>query len=540
MATTAVPPRDRISGHGWAALILVSLTLAISMIDRQILSILLPRVKADLGVGDAEMGLLYGTVFAVFYALFSLPLGRLADGWKRTRILAISIVGWSLMTGLGGFASTFAMLAVTRLGVGIGEASVYPAGMSLLSDLLPRNRRGLIGASFGIAIAIGLGGALWYGGAVADGWDAAYPNGGPLGLNGWHAAFAIAAIPGILLGIALLFLPEPVRGAMDGIETPPDPAPFRAAGSVFMQMLPGLVWIYFARVKAPARAWLLNIAALVVVVFAAITLTHFTDGLRATNPVALKVGTLEMDGNALQWSIVGFGLYILICWSQSLKLRDAPTHAVIFGTPTLNALVAMAVLQIVINYGVMGFSSPYIIRHFHQSAGDVGFTFGLLSMVIGIMGPVIAGPLSDFFRVRHPRGRLLLLLGSMVGTPIAAYFVYTAETLTGFYMMFVVLSIILTMWLPPLYATILDLVLPRMRGTMMAYYTLITTMLGLGTGPYMVGLISDMSGGDLGHAILSLFWLSPLIVLATLFAVIRLPSDEASLLDRARAAGEPV
>ena len=91
--------------------------------------------------------------------------------------------------------------------------------------------------------------------------------------------------------------------------------------------------------------------------------------------------------------------------------------------------------------------------------------------------------------------------------------------------------------MPPVYASIMDLVLPRMRGTMMAYYTLITTILGLGTGPYLVGLISDVTG-NLGGAILATFLVSPAIVLLTIYAVLRMPRDEASLLERARAAGE--
>jgi predicted MFS family arabinose efflux permease len=99
------------SRTAWYALTLVVLMQAMSMVDRQILSILLPRIKADLNVGDAEMGLLYGTVFALFYALFSLPLGRLADGWIRTKLLAVSLLGWSLATGLAGFAKGFSVLA---------------------------------------------------------------------------------------------------------------------------------------------------------------------------------------------------------------------------------------------------------------------------------------------------------------------------------------------------------------------------------------------------------------------------------------------
>ena len=88
MATTAdepLVPRTKVTRAGWYALFLVSSAQAMSLLDRQILSILAPAIREDLQIGDAELGLLYGTVFSLFYALFSLPLGRLADGWIRTR-----------------------------------------------------------------------------------------------------------------------------------------------------------------------------------------------------------------------------------------------------------------------------------------------------------------------------------------------------------------------------------------------------------------------------------------------------------------------
>ena len=86
----APPPVPAVNRTAWIALALVALVNAVSLLDRQILAILAPAIKADLKVGDAEMGLLYGTVFALFYALFSLPLGRLADGWVRTRLLTVA------------------------------------------------------------------------------------------------------------------------------------------------------------------------------------------------------------------------------------------------------------------------------------------------------------------------------------------------------------------------------------------------------------------------------------------------------------------
>ena len=98
----AIPPGAKY------ALAIMALTNAMSLLDRNILAILAPQIKSELNIGNAEMGLLYGTVFALFYALFSLPVGRLADGWMRTKLLAISITFLSIATGMAAFASGFA------------------------------------------------------------------------------------------------------------------------------------------------------------------------------------------------------------------------------------------------------------------------------------------------------------------------------------------------------------------------------------------------------------------------------------------------
>ena len=103
MATTVADARitapAKVSRAGWYALTLVAAAQGLSLLDRQILSILAPNIQAHLGIGPAEMGLLYGTMFALFYALFSLPLGRLADGWIRTRLLGHIRIGGSAVVG---------------------------------------------------------------------------------------------------------------------------------------------------------------------------------------------------------------------------------------------------------------------------------------------------------------------------------------------------------------------------------------------------------------------------------------------------------
>src|SRR5262245_55032879 len=93
-----------------------------NFLDRQILSILAERIRGDLGVSDAQLGFLYGTAFAIFYALFGIPLGRLADVWDRRRLIALGLAVWSAMTALSGLGRSFPMLALARVGVRIGAA----------------------------------------------------------------------------------------------------------------------------------------------------------------------------------------------------------------------------------------------------------------------------------------------------------------------------------------------------------------------------------------------------------------------------------
>jgi MFS family permease len=531
------------SATAWYAMVLVILMQAMSMVDRQVLAILLPRIKADLAVGDAEMGLLSGTVFALFYALFSLPLGRLSDGWVRTKLLAWSILGWSLATGLAGFAKGFTLLAVSRLGVGIGEASSQPAGLSLLTDAFPKEKRGLVGAAMAVAVAIGLGGALAMGGSIADWWDGAWPDkaGAPLGLAGWQAAFIGVSLPGIVLAAMLWRLPEPPRGVADGIVPKPDPAPFRAAGTVLAAVLPVTVWLNFLRKGASALDWAINLIALAAISTAAWWLTGWTNSLREVNPIAVPIGDGGLTGNAVQWLVAGFGLYVLINWFQSLKLDDKPSYATIVKSPAMMIVVFMASLQTILNYGVMVFTPSYLIGHFHQTTTQVGLIFGPFIAILGILGPVIAGPLADWSEQKVKGGRLWVTLVSLIVSPLCAVGVYTTESLTMFYVYFVAFSISTTMWLPSVYATLAELVLPRMRGMVTSFYILSITIIGQGFGPYAVGLMADRNGGDLATAILTLYsWVAvPIVVLAAV-SIWRYRIDQPLVLERARAAGEPV
>ena len=132
---------DKVPAYSWYALGVLVLIYVLNFIDRQILSILANDIKADLGVEDDYLGFLYGTAFAVFYALFGIPLGKLADSWKRVRLMSLGLALWSTMTALSGFAKNATTLTVARIGVGVGEATASPSAYSLISDWFPARLR---------------------------------------------------------------------------------------------------------------------------------------------------------------------------------------------------------------------------------------------------------------------------------------------------------------------------------------------------------------------------------------------------------------
>jgi MFS transporter, Spinster family, sphingosine-1-phosphate transporter len=520
------------------ALALVALTNAMSLLDRNILAILSPRIKHDLGVGDAEMGLLYGTVFALFYALFSLPLGRLADGWVRTRLLGIALAFWSVATALAAVAQGFAFLALSRLGVGIGEGAAQPAGFSLVFDHYAKARRGFATAVIAAAIALGLGGSSVLGGVAADWWDHLHAgSAAPLGLKGWQFAFLVAAAPGFILAALLWRMPEPQRGRLDGIESPPDEHPFRASLAVLGAVTPGCNWFALALRRASARYWSINLVAMILVVAGAAALTRITSAFSPRPP--LHLGALAVNPHALQWGVVGFGALVVVNLLQRLRLADRPTFEVITRSPALLLCFGIAALQMMINYGTMGFTPSFLMKHYGLSPATTGLQFGVLAATLGIVGPLIAGPLSDRINARFPgAGRAWVTLVSLGVSPLIAIWVYHAPHPAAFYSRFVLYSVVLTAWYPPLYALMFEQVLPRMRGITASLYIIVYTLFGIGIGPFLVGMIADANGGDLASAILAVNWVAPPIVIMLIMLALRVKRDEAGVIERARSGGE--
>lgn len=198
-ADVDTPLRKETSSGRSYALAMLSAVAAVSVIDRQVITILMQPIKAEFGASDAAMGALAGLAFAIFYVIAGFPLARLADRGVRRTIIAISLSVWSLFTLLCGFAQSYVHLLLARIGVAVGESGGMPATHSMVADLYPLSRRGfaisIIGASgsLGSALGVYLGGELYQ-------------------LYGWRGAFMALAVPGLILAaIFRLSVREPAR-----------------------------------------------------------------------------------------------------------------------------------------------------------------------------------------------------------------------------------------------------------------------------------------------------------------------------------------
>ena len=172
--------------------------------DRQALAALAEPLRHQFALSDTQLGGL-STVFILLYAVAGLPLGRLADTGSRRKLLAVGVAVWAGLTGLGGLATSYVLLAASRLGVGIGEAACAPAANSWIGDLVPAARRARAMAGFMMAVPLGVMLSAAITGPVAQ-------------AHGWRIALAVAAAPGLLLVPALLWLQEPARGAASSPE----------------------------------------------------------------------------------------------------------------------------------------------------------------------------------------------------------------------------------------------------------------------------------------------------------------------------------
>jgi len=243
--------------------------------DRQIAGALGEPIRIEFGLNDTQLGLI-ATIFTLVYAAMGVPLGRLTDTWSRKRLIALGVGFWSVLTAASGLAWNYTSFLLSRVGVGIGEASCAPAGQSLIGDLYPPRQRARAMGVFMAGLPLGLFFAYLLSGAIGEAW-------------GWRAAFFVACVPGLLLAVLALFIREPARGAAEAAGAAVAAAPASPYATVLR--IPTLWWIILSGLLFNFNMYAMNI-------FQTPFLQRFHElGLRDANNIsAVSLGLAGLAG----------------------------------------------------------------------------------------------------------------------------------------------------------------------------------------------------------------------------------------------------
>ena len=192
-------------------------TAVLSYTDRQVLSLLVDPIRSDMDISDTQISLLLGTAFAVIYGLAGIPLGLLADRISRRNLIFTGVSVWSLGTIACGLSHDFGEIFASRIVVGLGEAALSPAAISLISDYFPPSRRGTAVGFFLSGIAMGSGVAILIGGGVLHAIELGALAATPLAAYApWRMVLLVIGGPGLLWAMAILLIREPVRHTAEG------------------------------------------------------------------------------------------------------------------------------------------------------------------------------------------------------------------------------------------------------------------------------------------------------------------------------------
>lgn len=378
------PVEEPVDASAWWLLAFLTSLNVLNFVDRQLIASLAPLLIDDLHVSRAQIGLLIGFTFLVFYTTVGLALGVLADRWRRLPLVAIGLAVWSGMTALSGLAQNFSQLALPRIFVGVGEATLSPAALAMLGDAFPRRRLGLASGVYYAGIPIGTGLSLMLASVMAPRY-------------GWRACFYVLGLVG-LVGVAAVRLftepPRVVAGARSG--SPP------------------------------------------------------------------RLGT-----------IVG---------QFARALIERPELAlVILGGSLITYTAAAAQLSV-----------TWLVQERAFPFASAALIAGVIGVVAGLLGNVGAGWFADWCDRRWPGGRVWsLVLMALAFAPIGVAFYTAPPSSPAFYVCWFAANAVTMSWFGPLFAAIQHLSPAETRATTVAFALLVLSVLGIGPGPWLTGVIGD-------------------------------------------------
>jgi predicted MFS family arabinose efflux permease len=413
MARADTAPRLRLGYRHYVLAVLV-FGYVINVVDRTIMGILIQPIKGEFNLSDTQLGFLGGIAFALFYATLGIPIAALADRTSRTKVLSAALIVWSVMTALCGLAAGFVTLLLARVGTAVGEAGGSPPSHSLIADYFPTKERATALSIFALGVPIGV--SL---GSLLGGWGS--------DLIGWRMTFILAGVPGIIIGLLVLFtMREPARGGADGAA-----AISRAATST-------------------------------------------------TPPIR--------DVLSFLWKKPSF---------RHLSLAAALHSAVWYGGSTWNA--------------------PFFIRSHAMSASEAGSWLALFAGIATI-GTLLGGVLADRLSVRFDDKRWYLWvpgIATLVMVPFQ-FLAYLSADMAVVAPSFAVMVVLASVFFGPSFAMTQGLVTLRMRAVAASVLLFVQTLIGLGMGPFVTGILSDALGPSYGNE--SLRYALVIIGLANIWA----------------------
>lgn len=390
--TDAWPP----ARHGWIAVLLLALASIVSQWDRTVINLMVAPIKEAFTLDDTRFGALQSVAFGIFYVLACIPIGRLADRFQRRVIIGVALALWSGFAMASGLARSYLQLFLTRIGVAVGEASLTPAGLSMLSDLFPPDRLGRPVGAFLMSSPVGQGLAYIGGGALLQ-WLATSPMlaASPLaGFAPWQAAFVLIGLPGLLLVPFFLKYREPQRRGRAGAA----PLPAGDVKRVVLDRANILVPMFAAFAMVPLVSYAFNIwtpalfqrtwgwnPAEVGLAFGAILLVFGTAGAYFGGWMSDRLaarGVLDAPLKVAAFGFVGCGAFGALAplmpsaWLALLLLGPA-----IFLSNTPYACAGTAIQQIVPNRARAQVTAVYIT----------------ITTLVGLgLGPLVVGLMTDY------------------------------------------------------------------------------------------------------------------------------------------------
>ncbi|MGH9685904.1 MAG: spinster family MFS transporter [Candidatus Acidiferrales bacterium] len=372
-----------ISAPAMYALALLTAIYSLNFLDRTVINILIDPIKHTFHVSDAVMGFISGPAFVILYSILAAPVARWADRGNRRNIISYGLLIWSGMTSLGGVARNALQLALSRFGVGIGEAAGTAPSTSIISDLYPGERRSTAMAVYQLGPAFGI-----FMGSFVGGWVNHY--------YGWHDAFFIAGIPGVLVVLLFRFtVKEPKRGLVE--KTKVDTS----------QQKLGETMGYLSRQTC---------YALILIGFCFTTFTQF-----------------------------GFGAW----------------------------------------------AAPFLGRIYHLNTAQIGTYMGTIAIVGTVAGTLIGGYLSDWAGRRKIEWKIyvpaICSMCAMAGVLLFVFSHTLALCLAGF----IIVQTLSPVHVGPMVAVSHSVVKVGMRAFATALIYLVSELLGLGLGPWLIGIFND-------------------------------------------------